>query len=118
MDKKTLVTALTEFFKNEKTRSGLAVDAFMLVPAYVGYVANVYVLAISAPSWIGREEFDKLELLINLFHKHVSVEVRQHIDRFRVYDSVEAMTSDPDNHFQNPDYVEALRRRGELVEVG
>ncbi|RYF72305.1 MAG: hypothetical protein EOO39_12410 [Cytophagaceae bacterium] len=119
MDKKGLVVVLTNMFQDVR-RSGLFVDAFMLAPVYEGFMSNVYILAVSAPSLGQVERYDKMDLLIDTLHEHVSSDYRRMIDRVRVYNSIEDLKSHAQSGFDDSfdDVCETpLSHRMELVEV-
>ena len=119
MDIQSLVTALTEMFRNVRNNN-FVVDAFMLAPAYRGFMANVYVLAVSAPSLEGLECYDRIDYLVDVLHKHLSVDQRKMIDRVRVYNSIQELELHAREGFEDSFYdmhEKPLSPRMELVAV-
>lgn len=119
MDKDALVAALTNMFRQVRSQ-GTVVDAFMLIPAYSGFFRNRFVLGVSAPSMVSLERYERIDKLIDLIHKHLSVDYRKMIDRVRVYDSVKDLETYAEVGFDGPYeevYERPLRRETALIEV-
>jgi hypothetical protein len=120
MDRATLVARLRESFLKKKS-DGLIVDAIGLVPAYHGIFPNCYTLGVSAPSLHGKDNYDKMDFIIDILFECLTEEERGHIDRVRVFNSLEELDLARENDFEEFPYegydtpVRVLR--AELFEV-
>lgn len=92
-------------------------DAFVLAPAYEGFIQNSFVLAVSAPSLIDKLSFEKTDLIIDLLHEKLPLDQRLQIDRVRVYESVEDLKIHAQLGFDDDAYERPLSRHTELVQV-
>ena len=89
MDTQQLLDRLDFAFEAERLK-GLVVDRFGLAPAYQGMIETSYILGVSAPSLASSFNCnDNADTIIHVLFSRLTPEERKHIDRVRVYDSIE-----------------------------